>query len=136
MSDATWASLGPVLSTSDLMRVTGMKEVTVWRWLKRGTLPGHVISGSWIVYREEVRAKIDDPEKQPLEPVEFLSTFDDVVKIEEAELLFGKTRQTIYKWLSQGAIPGHQMGVSWVLYRDELRECLVAASNQSPSPAS
>ncbi len=48
--------------------------------------------------------------------------------------LLGVTDAAVYVWLRDGVIPGYQLGRTWVILRDELKDALVAG--QSPAPRS
>jgi excisionase family DNA binding protein len=48
--------LPPVLTVKDLTEILGKDKATVYRWLKKGEIPGVLIDGTtWIIYRDEVR---------------------------------------------------------------------------------
>lgn len=51
----------------------------------------------------------------------------------EVAQLLGKTRQSIYKWLNEGTIPGYQIGSSWIIIRDELKAVLRGGGNAGKS---
>lgn len=53
--DELFEELPHVLSVSDLTRVLGKDRATVYRWLKKGEIPGVLIDTTWIIYRDEVR---------------------------------------------------------------------------------
>lgn len=43
--------------------------------------------------------------------------------VEQTRVLLGQDSiETIYRWLRTGIIPGYQIGRSWVIYRDMLRD--------------
>lgn len=47
--------LPPVLSVKDLTDILGKDKATVYRWLKKGELPGILIESTWVIYRDEVK---------------------------------------------------------------------------------
>lgn len=47
--------LPPVLSVKDLTEILGKDRATVYRWLKKGELPGVLIESTWVIYRDEVK---------------------------------------------------------------------------------
>lgn len=132
MDDNYWSSFSHVLSLNDLTEVTGKGSVTIWRWLNRGILPGHQIAGSWIVYREEIRAKLLDADSAPLIPSIFLSTFPDRLDVPQLATLLGKTEQTAYNWLAANEVKGHKVSSAWLVYKSEFEELLLKTSNQAP----
>jgi excisionase family DNA binding protein len=53
--DELFENLPLVLSVNDLTRILGKDRATVYRWLKKGEIPGVLIDTTWIIYRDEVR---------------------------------------------------------------------------------
>jgi transcriptional regulator with XRE-family HTH domain len=53
--DELFENLPPVLSVTDLTRILGKDRTTVYRWLRKGEVPGVLIDTTWIIYRDEVR---------------------------------------------------------------------------------
>jgi excisionase family DNA binding protein len=53
--DELFENLPPVLTVTDLTRILGKDRTTVYRWLKKGEIPGVLIDTTWIIYRDEVR---------------------------------------------------------------------------------
>jgi excisionase family DNA binding protein len=54
--DEMFEKLPPVLSVKDLTDILGKDRTTVYRWLKKGELPGILVDGTtWIIYRDEVK---------------------------------------------------------------------------------
>ena len=54
--DEMFENLPPVLSVKDLTDILGKDKATVYRWLKKGEIPGILIDGTtWIIYRDEVK---------------------------------------------------------------------------------
>jgi len=40
---------------TDLTCILGKDRATVYRWLKKGEIPGVLIDTTWVIYRDEVR---------------------------------------------------------------------------------
>jgi excisionase family DNA binding protein len=53
--DELFENLPPVLTVTDLTRILGKDRTTVYRWLRKGEIPGVLIDTTWIIYRDEVR---------------------------------------------------------------------------------
>jgi DNA-binding Xre family transcriptional regulator len=53
--DELFENLPSVLTVTDLTRILGKDRTTVYRWLKKGEVPGVLIDTTWIIYRDEVR---------------------------------------------------------------------------------
>jgi excisionase family DNA binding protein len=53
--DELFENLPPVLTVTDLTRILGKDRTTVYRWLRKGEVPGVLIDTTWIIYRDEVR---------------------------------------------------------------------------------
>ncbi|NAZ84564.1 helix-turn-helix domain-containing protein [Kineococcus indalonis] len=53
--DEVLAGLPERPSPEELAEVLGVQQQTVWRWLRRGVIPGRKLSGTWVVFRDEVR---------------------------------------------------------------------------------
>ncbi|MFJ5695970.1 helix-turn-helix domain-containing protein [Arthrobacter sp. NPDC093125] len=47
--DELFENLRLVLSVSDLTRILGKDRATVYRWLKKGEVPGVLIDTTWII---------------------------------------------------------------------------------------
>lgn len=132
MDDAYWAEYPDVLTTAHLTKITRKKAITAWRWLNDGKLPGHEIAGSWVVYRSEVRQKI---EGQPVTlPYDFLARYGDELSVEELAELLGKTPQTVYKWLKADELPGHLVNGVWLIFKHEVCQKLEETWNLPSSP--
>lgn len=50
-----FAAYPSTLSIEQLAEVLGVEPVTVYRWLRKGALPGYKIGNTWVIYRDEVR---------------------------------------------------------------------------------
>jgi excisionase family DNA binding protein len=53
--DEMFEELPPVLSVKDLTHILGKDRATVYRWLKKGEIPGVLIESTWVIYRDEVK---------------------------------------------------------------------------------
>ena len=54
--DEMFENLPPVLSVKDLTDILGKDRATVYRWLKKGEIPGILVDGTtWVIYRDEVK---------------------------------------------------------------------------------
>lgn len=54
--DEMFDKLPPVLSVKDLTDILGKDKATVYRWLKKGEIPGVLVDGTtWIIWRDEVK---------------------------------------------------------------------------------
>lgn len=53
--DEMFEKLPPVLSVKDLTDILGKDRATVYRWLKKGEIPGILIESTWVIYRDEVK---------------------------------------------------------------------------------
>lgn len=48
----------PVLTVHQLAEILGRKVPTAYKWLQAGEIPGSLIAGSWVIYRDAVRARL------------------------------------------------------------------------------
>lgn len=131
-----WNEFPEVLSAADLARIFRKTESTVWVWLKAGKIPGHLIDGSWIVYRSEIACWIESdakPQRRPLLPVEMLGRLPDELTVTHLAALFGRSEQTIYGWLVAKRIPGHKIANTWLVFKDEIVGLLEKTANISGS---
>jgi len=46
-TEASKSEPTPMMTTQDISRYLGVHEMTVYRWLKKGVLPGFKIGGRW-----------------------------------------------------------------------------------------
>jgi excisionase family DNA binding protein len=44
----------------------------------------------------------------------------EVVTVALAARLLGKSRDTIYRWMSEGRLAGRKVGGRWIVYRDSV----------------
>ncbi|MDF1480348.1 helix-turn-helix domain-containing protein [Leifsonia sp. H3M29-4] len=129
-----WAAQPDVLSVRDLARILRRKEPTIWRWLQEGKIPAHRVAGSWIVFREVLQHRVENPDERYTVPLEFLQRFPEELTVPELATILGKTKQTAWRWLGAGYLPGvgTQLEGSWILYKHELVRLLESTSNQPP----
>ena len=136
MDDAFWAALEDPLPVRELAPLLRVHEATVLRRLQDGTIPGHHIGRSWIVFKSEVRAWLltrrNTPTGDVVDP-DPLADWPDELRMAELTVFFGKTKQTLRRWLEAGEIPGYRINGRWVVYANELRDALTTSSNQRPA---
>jgi len=133
MDDDYWAQLPSPLTLQAIALIVRMSETTVLRRLQDGTIPGHFIGRSWIVFQGEFRSWLASRRNIPSSETVIsdpLAGYEDQLGMAELMELFGKTKQTIRKWLVDEQIPGYQVSGRWTVHKSELRETLVASSNQ------
>jgi predicted DNA-binding transcriptional regulator AlpA len=127
MDDEYWSHFSDPLPLSEVAVILRISEATVLRRLGDATIPGHFIGGSWIVFQSEFRAWLVSRRNQPLEELpnpDPLINCDDQLGMAELMDLFGKTKQTIRRWLLENQIPGYMLNGRWTVYTGELREAL------------
>lgn len=132
MGDAYWAQFPDVLSIDQLARILRKSSVTIWRWLPRGQIPAHKIGSMWIVYRDSLRHKIENPDAPYSLPVELLDRFDEELSASDLGQILGITKQTVYRGLNDKTLPGHQYEGHWLIYKSEIVQLLEQTSNQLP----
>lgn len=133
MDDDYWAQLPNPLTLQAVARIVRMSETTVLRRLQDGTIPGHFIGRSWIIFQGEFRAWLESRRNTPSPQavaIDPLADYAEQLGMADLMDLFGKTKQTIRKWLVDGQVPGYQVSGRWTVYKSELRETLIASSNQ------
>jgi excisionase family DNA binding protein len=132
--DSYWATYPDTLSVAEVAKILHAKKPSVFLRLKNGTIPAHQISGSWIIFKAEVRAWLDSTSNQALSSVpakvDVLESYPDEMSYRDLMVLFGKTKQTIYAWLHNGDIPGSNIGGSWVVLKVQLERQLLLSGNQ------
>ena len=133
MDDDYWAKFPEPLTLHAIATVLRVSEATVLRRLQDGTIPGHFVGRSWIIFQCEFRAWLATTRNEPL-PAEVacdpLADYDDQLGMSELMELFGKTKQTIRKWLTENHLPGYQVAGRWTVYKSELRDTLALTANQ------
>ena len=128
-----WEALSDPLPVRELAPLFRVHEATIHRHLQNGTIPGHYIGRSWLVYKCEIRAWLAARRNIPTDQViddDPLADFPDELRMRDLMALFGKTKQTIRAWLEDNEIPGYRVNGRWVAYKTELRETLARTSNQ------
>jgi excisionase family DNA binding protein len=134
--DDYWDSLPVTLKSKDLERLLQIGQTTVSLWLTRGTIPGHQIAHSWIVFRSEVRAWLESTSTVPVpehEPYpDPLDDYGDWLNYQDLMVLLGKSRPAIFGWLNNGTIPAMRPGNRWRVEKATLRRLLEETSNQRP----
>ena len=129
IDEAYWAQFGAHLSADELGRVLRRSRLAAYRWLREGIVPGHQISGTWVVFSESVSAYLEDPDSPHVLPAGFLATFPDELSVEDVAKMLGLTTKTIYKFLAAGELPGRRVGGFWVLYKSEIARRLEETYN-------
>ena len=133
MDDDYWAKFPEPLTLRAIATILRVSEATVLRRLQDGTIPGHFIGRSWIVFQCEFRTWLAGTRNEPL-PVgadcDPLADYDDQLGMSELMELFAKTKQTIRAWLENKTLPGYKVAGQWTAYKSELRATLAATSNQ------
>ena len=132
MDDEFWGHLPATLKPAALSTIYRKQPVTIWRWLNRSTIPGHKVGKSWVIFRDEVRTKLEDAEARPTEPAGMLAQLPDSFGVQALAEFLGVHEQTAYGWLQTGVLPARQTNGYWLIFRSELRDWLRATSNQSP----
>ncbi|WP_295792205.1 helix-turn-helix domain-containing protein [uncultured Microbacterium sp.] len=132
--DDYWDTLPVTLKSKDLERLLQIGQTTVSLWLNRGTIPGHQIAHSWIVFRNEVRQWLESTSTVPVpehEPYPHpLDEYGDTLTYRELMVLLGKSRPAIFGWLNNGAIPAVRPGGKWLVEKRALHRLLDETSNQ------
>jgi len=132
--DSYWATYPDTLTVEDVAKIIRVKKRSVFLRLQNGTIPAHQISGSWIIFKAEVRAWLASTSNQATsdapEVVDVLESYPDELNYRDLMVLFGKTKQTIYAWLHNGDIVGSNIGGGWVILKAQLRQQLRLSSNQ------
>lgn len=128
-----WAQYPDTLTTSDVAKIISIGTPAVRARLRDGTIPGHRIGDSWIIFKPEIRAWLNatsNSRREPYEPGDVLAGYPDELSYRDLMRLFGKIKQTIYTWLEQGHLPGSFAAGHWVIHKWQLQERLAESSNQ------
>ncbi|MBC7594933.1 MAG: helix-turn-helix domain-containing protein [Kineosporiaceae bacterium] len=132
--DSYWAEFPDTLTTADTAKILRVGKATVLVRLKTGAIPGHLVVGSWVIFKAEIRAWLDTTSNQtpttPAVPVDVLAGYEDEMSYRDLMVLLGKSKQTIYSWLHNGDIPAFHIGTRWIIRKDHLRHTLIETSNQ------
>ena len=132
MDDEYWSNFSDPLPLSELALILRLSETTVLRRLQDATIPGHFIGGSWIVFQSEFRAWLASRRNLPMDGrpnPDPLIACEDQLGMAELMEIFGKTKQTIRRWLTEQQIPGYVINGRWVVYTHELRQTLISNAN-------
>ena len=62
------------------------------------------------------------------------SGLQTILTPEEVADLLRVNKQTLYRWLNEGTLPGHQVGNGWRIVRDDLHEWMRQGSNTRRQP--
>ena len=132
--DAYWASYPDTLTPADVAKILSVGRPAVHTRLKTGVIPGHLIGGSWIIFKAEIRSWLTSTSNQtppgPPEPVDVLQGYPDEMSYRDLMTLTGKAERTIYAWLSNGEIPAFHAGNRWIIHKAQLKRKLSDTSNQ------
>jgi len=135
--DHYWDLFPDTLTAADLSKILSVGRPAVLARLKSGIIPGHLIVGSWVIFKAEVRAWLDSNSNQapagPPADVDVLAGYADELNYRDLMAIMGKTKRTIYSWLADGEIPGFHVGNRWIIHKTQLREKLRQTSNQQVS---
>lgn len=128
-----WSQFPDTLTTADVAKIIRTGAPAVRARLRDGTIPGHRIADSWIIFKAEIRAWLAATSNRPRtsEPVDVLAGYPDELNYRDLMQLFRvKYKGTIYIWLEQRHIPGSFVGGRWIVHKWQLRELLDETSNQ------
>jgi excisionase family DNA binding protein len=133
--DHYWEPFPDTLTAADLSKILSVGRPAVLARLKSGVIPGHLIGGSWVIFKAEVRAWLNANSNQapagPPADVDVLADYADELSYRDLMVIMGKTKRTIYSWLNDGEIPGFHVGNRWIIHKTQLREKLRQTSNQT-----
>jgi hypothetical protein len=135
--DTYWEPFPDTLAPADVAKILSVGRPAVLAKLKNGVIPGHLIVGSWVIFKAELRAWLESTSNQtprvPPAPVDVLADYPDEMSYRDLMTLMGKTKRTIYTWLNTGEIPAFHAGNRWIIHKTQLRKKLAQTSNQSRS---
>jgi len=130
-----WATFPETLTTLDLAKILHVGIPAIRSRLRSNVIPAHLISGSWIIFKQEIRAWLTSTSNQlPTEPVavvDILASYGEEMTYRDLMNLFGKTKQTIYIWLSEGCVPASHVAGRWLIFKFQVEELLAETSNQN-----
>ena len=74
-----WSQFPDTLTTADVAKIIRTGAPAVRARLRDGTIPGHRIADSWIIFKSEIRAWLAATSKRPRtsEPVDVLADYPD-----------------------------------------------------------
>ena len=129
-----WSQFPDTLTTADVAKIIRTGAPAVRARLRDGTIPGHRIADTWIIFKPEIRAWLATTSNHPpatIEPVDVLADYPDELNYRDLMQLFRvKYKGTIYIWLEHGDIPGSFVGGRWIIHKWQLQERLDETSNQ------
>jgi hypothetical protein len=130
-----WATFPETLTTTDLAVILRVGKPAVRSRLRSNIIPAHLVSGSWIIFKQEIRAWLastsNQPPVEPLPAVDVLAPYGEEMTYRDLMNLFGKTKQTIYIWLSEGHIPASHTAGHWLIFKSQIEQLLAETSNQN-----
>ena len=130
-----WATFPETLTTTDLAKILRVGKAAVRSRLRGNIIPAHLISGSRIIFKQEIRAWLastsNQPPIEPLPAVDVLAPYGEEMTHRDLMKLFGKTKQTIYIWLSGGHVPASHVGGRWLIFKSQIEQLLAETSNQN-----
>lgn len=130
-----WAQFPDTLTAAHVAEIIRVSVPVVRSRLRTGKIPGHLIGGSWLMFKPEIREWLNSRSNQPREagePVDVLANYPDALTVKELIAFFGKAKETLYIWLEKGVIPGARVADQWIVYKWQLNELIAATSNQTP----
>lgn len=130
-----WSTFPELLTSTDLAKILRVGKVAVRARLRSNIIPAHLISGSWIIFKQEIRAWLaqtsNRPPVEPVATVDVLASYGEEMTYRDLMELFGKTKQTIYIWLNEGHIPASNTAGHWLIFKSQIEHLLAETSNQS-----
>ena len=130
-----WATFPETLTTADLAKILRVGKAAVRSRLRNNIIPAHLISGSWIIFKQEIRAWLastsNQPPAEPLAAADVLAPYGEELTYRDLMKLFGKTKQTIYIWLSEGHVPASHTAGHWLIFKSQIEQLLAETSNQN-----
>lgn len=63
--------------------------------------------------------------------------FEDLparLDVQQVADLLGISNKGVYSWLKEGVIPGYQVGRTWIIVRDELKDSIRDGRNSAVLP--
>ena len=74
------------------------------------------------------------PGPPPSRLVALFASLDATLSVEDLAEVLGVTRQTLYRWLTEGVLPAYRVGGQWLVLRDEVVDWIAAGANAFPRP--
>jgi len=60
---------------------------------------------------------------------DLFADYPEQLNVQQVSEVLGIQRSTVYKWLKEGTIPAYQVGATWVILRDEVKEAVARGRN-------